>query len=164
MTRPGIAPGRDSQDVLAASVAVRRGLVLVCLGVFGTVSQRVVRRRDFAIRLALGATRGGIVRHVCAQGLRPVAAGLGAGPRVGPRRARFIDALLFGVAPSSVDIPRSSVWHFAFLVLAVARCGEVRGVRWTRRHSCRPFRQLLERLGVLGRATRLPVVVPGLGR
>ena len=85
-------PERDSQGVLAASVAGRRfllqvtagfavgGLGLVCPGVFGTVSQRVVRRRrECAIRLALGATRGGIVRHACAQGVRPVAAGLAAG-------------------------------------------------------------------------------------
>ena len=103
---------RVLDDVLAANVAVRRfllqvtagfavgGLVLVCLGVFGTVSQRVVRRRrEFAIRLALGATRGGIVRHVCAQGLRPVAAGLAAGLVLALGAARFIDALLFGVAP-----------------------------------------------------------------
>ncbi len=103
---------RVLDDVLAESVAVRRfllqvtagfaagGLVLVCLGVFGTVSQHVVRRRrEFAIRLALGATRGGIVRHVCAQGLRPVAAGLAVGLVLALAAARFIDALLFGVAP-----------------------------------------------------------------
>ena len=99
-------------DVLAASVAVRRfllqvtagfavaGLALVCLGVFGTVAQRTVRRRrEFAIRFTLGATRGRIVRHVCAQGLRPVAAGLAAGLIGSLATARFIDALLFGVVP-----------------------------------------------------------------
>ena len=103
---------RVLDEVLAASVAVRRfllqvtagfaiaGLVLVGLGVFGTVSQRTVRRRrEFAIRLALGATRGRIVRQVCAQGLRPVAAGLATGLVVSLATARFIDALLFGVAP-----------------------------------------------------------------
>ena len=103
---------RALDDVLAASVAVRRfllqvtagfavgGLVLVCVGVFGTVSQRVVRRRrEFAIRLVLGATRGRIVRQVCAQGLRPVAAGLAAGLVLALAAARFIGALLFGVAP-----------------------------------------------------------------
>ena len=74
--------------------------MLVCPGVFGTVSQRVVRRRrEFPIRLALGATRGGIVRHVCAQGRRPVAAGLAAGLVLALGGARFIDAVLFEVAP-----------------------------------------------------------------
>ena len=103
---------RVLDDVLAASVSVRRfllqvtagfalaGLALVCLGVFGTVSQRAVRRRrEFAIRLTLGATRGRIVGRVCAQGLRPVAAGLAAGLIVSLVTTRFIEALLFGVAP-----------------------------------------------------------------
>ena len=103
---------RVLDDVLAESIAIRRfllqvtagfavgGLVLVCLSVLGTVSQRAVRRRrEFAIRLALGATRGRIVRHVCAQGLRPVAAGLAAGLVVSLATARFIQTLLFGVAP-----------------------------------------------------------------
>jgi len=44
------------------------------------VSQRAVRRvREFAIRLSFGATRERIVRHVCAQWPRPVAAGLAVG-------------------------------------------------------------------------------------
>ena len=98
---------RALEGVLATSVAVRRfllqatagfalaGLALV-LGVFGTVSQRTVRRRrEFAIRLALGATRGNMVGQVCAEGMRPVAAGL----IVALAAARFIEALLFGVAP-----------------------------------------------------------------
>ena len=59
----------------------------------------VRRRREFAIRLALGTTRGGIVRHVCAQGRRPVAAGLAAGLVQVLAAARFIDAVLFEVAP-----------------------------------------------------------------
>ncbi len=108
---PVINP-RVLDDVLAASVAVRRfllrvsggfaiaGVVLVCLGVFGTVAQRTVRRRrEFAIRLTLGATRRSIVGHVCAQGLRPVAAGVAAGLVASLAAARLIDALLFGVAP-----------------------------------------------------------------
>ena len=103
---------RALEGVVATSVAVRRfllqatagfalaGLALVCLGVFGTVSQRTVRRRrEFAIRLALGATRGNMVGQVCAEGMRPVAAGLAAGLIVALAAARFIEALLFGVAP-----------------------------------------------------------------
>ena len=103
---------RVLDEVLAASVAVRRflllvtvgfaiaGLALVCLGVFGTVSQRAVRRRrEFAIRLTLGATRGRIVATCALQGLRPVAAGLSVGLVVSLATARFIEALLFEVAP-----------------------------------------------------------------
>ncbi len=95
-------------DIEASPAAGRRrrdgglhpALVLVCLGVFGTVSQRVVRRRrEFAIRMALGATRGRIARQVCAHGLRPVVAGLAVGLVVSLATARFIETLLFGVAP-----------------------------------------------------------------
>ncbi len=107
-----VSNARVLDDVLAESVAVRRfllqvtagfaltGLALVCLGVFATVSQRALRRRrEFAIRIALGATCGRLVRHVCGQGLRPVAAGLAAGFVASLAAARLIDALLFGVAP-----------------------------------------------------------------
>ena len=124
---------RVLDDVLAASVSVRRfllqvtagfalaGLALVCLGVFGTVSQRAVRRRrEFAIRLTLGATRGRIVRHVCAQGLRPVAAGLAAGLIVSLATTRFIEALLFGVAP--VDPVVLAGASLAVLGLGAAAC------------------------------------------
>ena len=124
---------RVLDDVLAESVAVRRfllqvtagfaisGLALVCLGVFGTVSQRAVRRRrEFAIRLTLGATRGRIVGHVCAQGLRPVAAGLAAGLIVSIATTRFIEALLFGVAP--VDPMVLAGASIAVLGLGAAAC------------------------------------------
>ena len=128
-----VSNARVLDDVLAESVAVRRflvqvtaafalsGLVLVGLGVFGTVSQRAVRRRrEFAIRLTLGATRGRIVRHVCAQGLRPVAAGLAAGLVASLAAARSIEALLFGAAP--VDPVVLGGAALAVLGLGAAAC------------------------------------------
>ena len=51
------------------------------------------------IRLTLGATRGRIVATCALQGLRPVAAGLSVGLVVSLATARFIEALLFDVAP-----------------------------------------------------------------
>ena len=124
---------RVLDDVLAASVAVRRfllqvtagfalaGLALVCLGVFGTVSQRVVRRRrEFAIRMALDATRGRVARRMCAQGLRPVAAGLAVGLVVSLATARFIETLLFGVAPLDPVVLGGAA--LAILVLGAGAC------------------------------------------
>ena len=49
--------------------------------------------------MALGATRGRIARQVCAHGLRPVAGGLAVGLVVSLATARFIETLLFGLAP-----------------------------------------------------------------
>ena len=120
-------------DVLAASVSVRQfllqatagfaiaGLVLVGLGVFGTVSQRTVsRRREFAIRFTLGATRGRIIRELCAQGLRPVVAGLATGLVGSLAAAGLIDTLLFGVAPVEPVVLGAAA--LAVLGLAVCAC------------------------------------------
>ena len=96
---------RFHDELQATAGFALAGLALVCLGVFGTVSQRTVRRRrEFAIRLALGATRGSLVGQVCAEGMRPVAAGLAAGLIVALAAARFIEALLFGVAPVDTGV------------------------------------------------------------
>ena len=103
---------RMLSDVLAESVAVRRfllqvtagfavaGLVLIGVGIFGVVSERTLRRRhEFAVRWALGAPRGRIVRQVCVQGLRPVAIGLAAGLVGSFAAGQFIRGLLFEVDP-----------------------------------------------------------------
>ena len=124
---------RVLDDVLAASVSVRQfllqatggfaiaGLALVGLGVFGTVSQRSVsRRREFALRLTLGATRGRIIRQVCASGLRPVVAGLAIGLVGSIAAAGLIDTLLFGVAPVEPVVQGAAA--LAVLGLAVGAC------------------------------------------
>jgi len=55
-------------------------IVLALVGVYGVVSFAVGRRtREIGVRVALGATRGDIVRLVLASGARPVAFGIGAG-------------------------------------------------------------------------------------
>ena len=124
---------RVLDDVLAASVSIRQfllqatagfaiaGLALVGLGVFGTVSQRSVsRRREFAIRFTLGATRGRIIRELCAHGLRPVVAGLATGLVGSLAAAGFIDTLLFGVAPVEPLVLGCAA--LAVLGLAVCAC------------------------------------------
>jgi ABC-type antimicrobial peptide transport system permease subunit len=55
-------------------------IVLALVGVYGVVSFAVGRRtREIGVRVALGATRGDIVRLVLVSGARPVAVGIGAG-------------------------------------------------------------------------------------
>lgn len=54
--------------------------VLAVIGIYGVMAFSVSRRtREMGIRLALGATRGNIVREVLGSGLRPVAWGFGVG-------------------------------------------------------------------------------------
>jgi putative ABC transport system permease protein len=55
-------------------------LVLALVGVHGVVSFAVGRRtREIGVRMALGATRGDIVRLILSSGLAPIATGIGFG-------------------------------------------------------------------------------------
>jgi ABC-type antimicrobial peptide transport system permease subunit len=57
------------------------------------------RARELGIRVALGATRGQILRVVVGQGLKPIAAGLLAGLIATLALTRLIQALLYQVSP-----------------------------------------------------------------
>ena len=65
-------------------------LVLALVGIYGVVSFAVGRRtREIGIRLALGATRGDIVRLILSSGVPPIAMGMASGSCwSSPRRSR----------------------------------------------------------------------------
>jgi putative ABC transport system permease protein len=120
---------RLMEDVLSESVGTRRflaqlttgfasaGLLLVCFGIVGVVSGGVERRRhEFAVRVALGATKTHIVRLVLGGGLRPVIVGLMLGLASAFVLGRFVNALLFGVTASEPAI-------FAAVAVLVASLG-----------------------------------------
>lgn len=74
---------------------------LAALGLFAVVSYVVgERRREFALRQALGAKPGDLLRQVILDGLRPVAWGLAVGLVAAVGLARFATSQLYGVAPS----------------------------------------------------------------
>jgi predicted permease len=76
------------------------GLVLACTGIYGVVSFALSRRRrELGIRLALGASRGQILRMMLTAGLRPVLWGYVAGLGVAALAGQVIRSLLFGVSP-----------------------------------------------------------------
>lgn len=73
-------------------------LVLCSIGVYGVIAFGVTRqRREFGIRLALGASRGGIARQVVNRGLLLAASGVAAGLVLAALLARSMAALLYGV-------------------------------------------------------------------
>jgi putative ABC transport system permease protein len=77
-----IAPERFRTTVLG--IIVLLGLGLAALGIYGVTYRSVVDRgREFAIRLALGSERQGVVRLVVAEALKDVAAGAVAGVAAG---------------------------------------------------------------------------------
>jgi putative ABC transport system permease protein len=79
-------------------------LLLAGLGIYGTISYVVNEQtREIAIRLALGAQRGNILKMVLRQGLVLAAAGTVAGVVGALIVSHLMAGLLFGVSPT--DLP-----------------------------------------------------------
>jgi ABC-type antimicrobial peptide transport system permease subunit len=76
-------------------------LLLAGLGIYGTISYVVNEQRgEIAIRLALGAHRGDILKMVLRRGLGLAAAGAGLGVVAALIVSHLMAGLLYGVSPS----------------------------------------------------------------
>ena len=76
-------------------------VLLACVGLYGVISFTVARRTsEIGIRLALGATRGQVLRAVLKESLVLVAAGIVIGVPVTLAVTRLVAARLFGVSPT----------------------------------------------------------------
>jgi predicted permease len=96
------APWRFGAWVFALFAVV--ALALTAVGLFSVVALDVAqRRREFAVRLALGATDTDVARRVLVDAGRRAAIGLGAGLIVAAVASTAIRSLLFGIPP--VDVP-----------------------------------------------------------
>lgn len=110
-----LVPRRASTGLLVAFGAL--ALLLAVLGVYGVVAFGVAqRRRELAIRTALGATRGDLVWLVAREGAAMAAAGLAIGLAGAYAFSRTITSLLYGVAPGD---PATLVTASCVLVAAV---------------------------------------------
>ena len=75
-------------------------LVLAGAGIYGVMSYDVDRRRrETGVRLALGATRSGIVRMVVLDGMRLAALGITLGAALAVASSRVLGSVLYGVGP-----------------------------------------------------------------
>ena len=75
-------------------------LVLATIGIAGVVSFGVgQRRREIAVRLAIGATAKQVVTLMMRQGGTPIVAGIGAGLAIAVALGQVLRGLLFGVSP-----------------------------------------------------------------
>ncbi len=73
-------------------------LLLAAAGIFGVISYTVsCRTREFGIRVALGASSGGIRKMVLQEGLKLAAAGLSIGTCAALTLARFLRTQLYGI-------------------------------------------------------------------
>ena len=91
-------------------------LLLALVGLYAVVALSVGHRsRELGIRIALGASRGSVIRMILAQGARQVALGLIPGLAIAAAAAPMLSAVLLGVRPRD-----PVVFAAVGLVLAVA--------------------------------------------
>ncbi len=92
-------------------------LVLAMVGVFGVLAYSVAQRtREIGVRVALGATPGGILKMVLGQGLITVAIGLAVGLVGSLLLTRTMRSMLFEISPNDP----LTVAGIAFLLLLIA--------------------------------------------
>jgi len=97
-------------------------LMLASIGVYGVIAYSVgQRRREFGIRLALGARRGEIVRLVMRRGVVLFASGAAVGLLAAAASARVLSTLLFNV--TAFDPLSFGVATLVMLAVAFAACG-----------------------------------------
>jgi putative ABC transport system permease protein len=74
------------------------GLLLAAIGIYGVIGYFVSRRtQEIGVRMALGATRGDVVRLVIRQAAGPLVAGIVLGLGAAVALTRVLQAQLFGV-------------------------------------------------------------------
>src|SRR6185312_4194975 len=93
-------------------------LCLACIGLFGTLSYFVtVRQREIGLRLALGASRGRIVKQFLFQGLGVAILGSIAGVCLAAAFTRVLSGMLYGISATD-SITFSSVVGVLLIVAA----------------------------------------------
>jgi len=94
-----LAPQRFAATLLAVFAAL--AVLLAALGLYGLMSHGVAQRTsEIGVRMALGATSGGVLSLFVQEGLRLVLAGLAIGIAGAFVLARFLASLFYGVKPT----------------------------------------------------------------
>jgi predicted permease len=137
LTRSATMEQRLSDSLARRRIAVELMTVFAALaalvaaiGIYGVLSYLVdQRRRELAIRMALGARAGQVVRLVTAQGAWPVAAGILAGLGGAFAATRLMQALLFEVSPTDPIVFGGVVALLSLVALAAVAIPARRATR-----------------------------------
>jgi predicted permease len=129
----GIGNVRTMGEIRGDSLASRRfamqllvgfallASVLTVGGIYGVLSLSVAaRRREIAIRAAVGASRSSVLRLVMGDGLKTVGAGVGVGLILAIALSRILQTFLFGVEPT--DPPTLLAVAVLFTAVAAVAC------------------------------------------
>jgi putative ABC transport system permease protein len=110
---------RFTMALFAAFAAL--GLLLAAAGIYSVLSFQVARRtHELGVRMALGASRGSVLRLMLATGGRLVLAGLAVGIPASLVATRLLRSQLFGVQAS--DPAAYAVVAIVLAVVAMAAC------------------------------------------
>lgn len=104
-TRIGDTMSRPRLNAMLMSVFAGVALLIACVGVYSVLSYAVAqRRREFGIRMAVGAARQRVLRSVLREASAIGLVGTLLGLTAGFATARLIRGLLFEVAPVDVGV------------------------------------------------------------
>jgi len=126
-------------ETLLVGIFAATGLLLAVIGLYGVISFLVAQRtQEIGVRMAVGATRGAIVRMVLGAGMRLVVAGTVVGVAAALGLSRVLASLLFGVGPKdAVALSAAVLVLVAVAVLATllparsaARVDPMVALRW----------------------------------
>jgi putative ABC transport system permease protein len=119
MMSHSLAPRRYSLSLLGAFAAL--AVLLSALGIYGVVSYTTLQRtREFGVRIALGATRGGVMSQVFRQGLALTVTGAAVGAAGALCATRTLSHILFRVSPLD---PLSFAFAIALLaIISIVAC------------------------------------------
>lgn len=112
---------------------------LVIIGIYGTLAFAVTRRRrEWGIRIALGARRNAVLRSILGRGVTLAAAGLVIGFGLSFAGKSVLSSALFGVSPLD---PGTLVWTALILLAAAVLAALVPAGRATRVDPVEALRQ-----------------------
>ena len=117
---------------LAILIALFGGaaVLLACLGVYGLIAYTTARRtNEFGVRIALGASRGDVLRIVLGESATLAALGIAAGVPLTLWATRLIANWLFGVGSSD---PATIVAAAALMAAIAAAAGLIPARRASR--------------------------------
>jgi predicted permease len=110
-----VAPARFQTLLLTAFAGV--ALLLAAVGLYGVLAYIVEQRAlEIALRLAVGAQRGDVLRMILRRGMVLAAIGVAAGLGISFVVTRFLGTLLYGVKPFDA----LTFWGMSLVLLAVA--------------------------------------------